>query len=100
MGRSSLQGAHLLLVGPWLVGRKPSIGGRGAMSMGSRIIANALCRVPSTGARRRGSQPPRRLMTVSSMGYGNMILYLPVLEALRERLPELRVLLLADRSTD
>ena len=39
-------------------------------------------------------------MTVSSMGYGNMILYLPVLEALRERVPELRLLLVADRSTD
>lgn len=71
------------------------------MTLGSRLLTQAICRLPrSPLVRQAAGRVPQRVMIVASMGYGNMILYLPVLAAIRERFPEARVLVIADRGSD
>src|SRR4051812_48364112 len=69
------------------------------MTLGSRLLTSAICRLPRAPFVKRGAAP-QRIMVVSSMGYGNMILYLPVLTAIREQLPTAQLLVIADRGSD
>ena len=62
----------------------------GAFAASIRSVKRARVQLP----------PNARVVLPTTMGYGNMILFLPVLAALRQQIPGLRLLVLADQSTD